>query len=106
MSDKFFNDLVCMPKYLFHGSYIREGLKGCLKKGDSKRKEIVEQTVNGMGGRLKDFITVSVTTICKHFETHFRNASLLAWWQLANQIKSSHHSDGRCSHCRRPEKKT
>ena len=26
---------------------------------------------------------------CKHFDTHLRNAGLLDWWHLANQIKSS-----------------
>lgn len=44
-----------MPKYLFQGSYIGEGLKGLLKEGGSKRREAVEQAVNGMGGRLEGF---------------------------------------------------
>ncbi len=44
-----------MPKYLFHGSYVGEGLKGLLKEGGSKRREAVEQAVNGMGGRLEGF---------------------------------------------------
>ena len=44
-----------MPKYLFQGSYIGEGLKGLLKEGGSKRRETVEQTVKGMGGTLEGF---------------------------------------------------
>ena len=44
-----------MPKYLFQGSYIGEGLKGLLKEGGSKRRETVEQTVKGMGGTLEAF---------------------------------------------------
>ena len=44
-----------MPKYLFEGSYIGEGLKGLLKEGGSKRRETVEQTVKGMGGTLEGF---------------------------------------------------
>ena len=44
-----------MPKYLFQGSYVGEGLKGLLKEGGSKRRETVEQTVKGMGGTLEGF---------------------------------------------------
>ncbi len=44
-----------MPKYLFQGSYIGEGLKGLLKEGGSKRRETVEKAVNGMGGSLEGF---------------------------------------------------
>jgi hypothetical protein len=32
-----------MPKYLFHGSYTEEGLKGLLKDGGTKRQEAVKQ---------------------------------------------------------------
>ena len=44
-----------MPKYLFHGSYTTEGLKGLLKDGGSKRREVVEQLTKGMGGTLEAF---------------------------------------------------
>ncbi len=44
-----------MPKYLFQGSYIGEGLKGLLKEGGSKRRETVERTIKGMGGTLEGF---------------------------------------------------
>jgi len=42
-----------MPKYLVHGNYTEQGLKGLLKDGGSKRREVVEQLVTGMGGRLE-----------------------------------------------------
>ena len=42
-----------MPKYLVHGTYTEQGLKGLLKDGGSKRREVVEQLVTGMGGRLE-----------------------------------------------------
>ena len=44
-----------MPKYLFQGTYIGDGLKGLLTEGGSKRRETVEQTVRGMGGTLEAF---------------------------------------------------
>jgi len=44
-----------MPKYLFQGSYIGEGLKGLLKEGGSKRRDTVEQTIKGMDGALEGF---------------------------------------------------
>ena len=44
-----------MPKYLFQGAYMGEGLKGLLKEGGSKRRETVEQTLKGMGGTLEAF---------------------------------------------------
>ena len=44
-----------MPKYLFHASYTEEGLKGLLKEGGSKRREVVEQAVKGLGGTLEAF---------------------------------------------------
>ncbi|HEC61683.1 MAG TPA: GYD domain-containing protein [bacterium] len=44
-----------MPKYLFQGSYIGEGLKGLLQEGGSKRRETVEQAIKGMGGVLEGF---------------------------------------------------
>jgi uncharacterized protein with GYD domain len=44
-----------MPKYLLQGSYTEMGLKGVIKEGGSKRREAVEQLVNGMGGKLESF---------------------------------------------------
>ena len=42
-----------MPKYLVHGTYAEEGLKGLLKDGGSKRRKVVEQLIKGMGGKLE-----------------------------------------------------
>lgn len=44
-----------MPKYLAQVSYTQEGLKGLLKEGGSKRRETVEQLIQGMGGTLEAF---------------------------------------------------
>ena len=44
-----------MPKYLIQGSYSDQGLKGLLKEGGSKRREAVEQSTKGMGGRVETF---------------------------------------------------
>jgi uncharacterized protein with GYD domain len=42
-----------MPKYLFHGSYTEEGLKGLLKEGGTKRREALKQGVESQGGTLE-----------------------------------------------------
>jgi len=44
-----------MPKYLFHGSYVGEGVKGFLKEGGSKRKEATKQLVESLGGTLEAY---------------------------------------------------
>ena len=44
-----------MPKYLAHASYTVDGLKGLLKDGGSKRREVVEQVAKGLGGKLEAF---------------------------------------------------
>lgn len=44
-----------MPKYLFHGSYTPEGLKGLLAEGGSKRREAAEQSLKSVGGTLEAF---------------------------------------------------
>ena len=44
-----------MPKYLFHGSYTQEGLKGLLKEGGSKRRETAEQAMKSAGGTLEAY---------------------------------------------------
>jgi uncharacterized protein with GYD domain len=41
-----------MPKYLFHGSYTHEGLKGLLREGGSKRREAAKQVLGSVGGSL------------------------------------------------------
>lgn len=44
-----------MPKYLVHGSYVGEGLKGLLKEGGSSRRDAVEAVIKGMGGKMESF---------------------------------------------------
>lgn len=42
-----------MAKYLFHGSYSTEGVKGLLKDGGTKRRAVVQKTIEGAGGKLE-----------------------------------------------------
>ncbi len=42
-----------MPKYLFSGSYIGEGIKGLLKDGGSGRKEAIEKLIVSLGGKIE-----------------------------------------------------
>ena len=44
-----------MPKYLFQASYTTDGLKGLLKEGGSKRREMVEQVTKALGGTVEAF---------------------------------------------------
>lgn len=42
-----------MAKYLFHGSYTAEGVKGVIKDGGTGRKDAVKQLVESVGGKLE-----------------------------------------------------
>jgi uncharacterized protein with GYD domain len=44
-----------MSKYLLHGSYTTDGLKGLLKEGGSKRREAADQTIKSLGGTLEAY---------------------------------------------------
>ena len=44
-----------MPKYMVHGNYVGEGLKGLLKEGGSKRRDTVTKLLEGMGGKMEGF---------------------------------------------------
>ena len=44
-----------MGKYLIEFSYTREGAKGLLAEGGTKRREAVEKAIKGAGGRLEAF---------------------------------------------------
>ncbi len=44
-----------MPKYLYKASYTTDGTKGLLKEGGSSRQAQVEETVQGLGGKLEAF---------------------------------------------------
>ncbi|GAB2875736.1 hypothetical protein GCM10027074_49590 [Streptomyces deserti] len=42
-----------MAKYLFKVKLTADGLKGLLKEGGTARREVVERTVQSLGGRLE-----------------------------------------------------
>ena len=42
-----------MPKYLVHGNYIGEGIKGLLKEGGSGRRAAIEKLVSSLDGSLE-----------------------------------------------------
>jgi uncharacterized protein with GYD domain len=44
-----------VPKYLVQASYTPEGTRGLLKDGGTKRRAVVEQLLNQLGGRLEAF---------------------------------------------------
>ena len=44
-----------MPKYLIHGNYVGEGIKGLLKEGGSSRRAVIEKLVSSMGGSVESF---------------------------------------------------
>ena len=44
-----------MAKYLIHGSYTADGLKGLLKEGGSKRREAANQSIKSLGGTLEAY---------------------------------------------------
>jgi uncharacterized protein with GYD domain len=44
-----------MPKYLLHGSYTEEGLKGLLKEGGTKRMEATKKAIESLGGKLEAY---------------------------------------------------
>ena len=44
-----------MAKYLYQGSYTVDGAKGLLKDGGSKRKEVLKQAIESLGGKMEAF---------------------------------------------------
>lgn len=42
-----------MPKYLIHGNYVGEGIKGLLKEGGSGRRAAIEKLATSMGGSVE-----------------------------------------------------
>jgi len=44
-----------MPKYLFHGSYTLEGVRGLLKEGGSSRRSQFEENIRKLGGKVEAF---------------------------------------------------
>lgn len=47
--------MTVMPRYLFQGTYSREGAQGLLREGGTKRRAAVEALVTSLGGRLEGF---------------------------------------------------
>ena len=44
-----------MPKYLYHGSYTGEGLKGLIKDGGTKRMEVTKKAIESLGGKMEAY---------------------------------------------------
>ena len=44
-----------MGKYLFHGSYSAEGIRGVMKEGGTSRVKVVETLTKSVGGSLECF---------------------------------------------------
>ena len=44
-----------MPKYLIQASYKTAGAKGLLKDGGMKRRAMIEELAEGLGGKLETF---------------------------------------------------
>lgn len=44
-----------MPKYLWHGTYVGDGVKGLIKDGGSGRVAAVRAATESMGGTLESF---------------------------------------------------
>jgi uncharacterized protein with GYD domain len=44
-----------MPKYMYHGTYTEEGLKGLLKDGGTKRMEVTKKAVESLGGTMEAY---------------------------------------------------
>ena len=44
-----------MPKYLWHGTYVGDGVKGLIEDGGSGRVKAVKKATESMGGTLETF---------------------------------------------------
>jgi uncharacterized protein with GYD domain len=44
-----------MPKFMIHGSYTVDGIKGVLKEGGTGRRAAVEGATKALGGKLEAF---------------------------------------------------
>jgi len=42
-----------MAKFLFHGSYTRDGIKGVLKDGGTGRRKAVDALAESLGGKVE-----------------------------------------------------
>jgi len=44
-----------MAKYLFHGAYTLDGIRGVMKEGGTSRRDAVSRLIGGLGGTLESF---------------------------------------------------
>jgi uncharacterized protein with GYD domain len=44
-----------MPKYLYHGSYTLDGVRGVLTDGGSRRRDAARHAVESLGGTMDAF---------------------------------------------------
>ena len=42
-----------MAKYLISANYVGEGIKGLLKEGGTRRREVVEKLASSLGGKME-----------------------------------------------------
>ena len=52
-----------MSKYMFHANYTQGGLGGLLKEGGTRRREALTQTIEGVGGGVEAFYSLSAIRI-------------------------------------------
>ena len=62
-----------MPKYLAHASYTVEGLKGLLKDGGTKRREVIEQLA-------KHWKLSTMLLVMTMFSPYWISRTMLALW--------------------------
>lgn len=44
-----------MPKYLFEGTYVGQGIKGLMQEGGTKRRDALAEALSSVGGSLESF---------------------------------------------------
>ena len=44
-----------MPKYLFEGTYVGQGIKGLMQEGGTKRRDALTEALKSVGGTLESF---------------------------------------------------
>ena len=62
-----------MAKYLFHGAYTLDGIRGVMKEGGTSRRDAVSRLIGGLGGTRRRWLWRS--PIIKHLALHERHAA-------------------------------
>ena len=44
-----------MPKYMFEGTYVGDGVKGLMQEGGTKRRDALAEALTSVGGSLESF---------------------------------------------------